>query len=231
MIALPINNPLKATIEGIDRAGNILFCTPNAPSAAMSSGLNPPGDQWGKITAMTMDNNQLYVLDPRTNIGVYAINQDGTINSQPDIFFENVPAMSDVVDMTVNTQDLYLVHTDGHMTLCTFSPVGAEATRCTDPSPYSDPRPGNEPHPNTFPSTNFSRIEFTNPPDPSIYLLDPNTATIYHFSLRLNLQRLLRPQPMSGFQLPRGPATAFYISENRTVFIAFGSQVLLSYLP
>jgi hypothetical protein len=231
ILPMPYNNPFKATIAAIDGAGNMLYCLPGDTPVANYSGLTAPGDRWGKITAIALDNNQLYVLDPRTNIGVYSSNQDGSFNDKPDLFFENVPAMGDAVDMAVNAQDLYLLHSDGHMTLCTFSPVGVEPTRCTDPAPYADPRPGNSPNPTTFPEAHFSRIEYTAPPDPSIYLLDPNTATIYHFSLRLNLQRLLRPQALSGYLLPGGPATGFYISQDRTVFMAFGNQVLLSYLP
>jgi hypothetical protein len=231
ILPMPYNNPFKAAIAAIDGAGNLLYCLPGDTPVANYSGLTAPGDRWGKITSFALDNNQLYVLDPRTNIGVYAGNSDGSFNEKPDLFFANVPAMGDAVDMAVNTQDLYLLHYDGHMTLCTFSPAGAEPTRCTDPAPYADPRPGNEANPTTFPETHFSRIEYSAPPDPSIYLLDPNTATIYHFSLRLNLQRLLRPQALSGFALPGGPATGFYISQNRTVFMAFGNQVLLAYLP
>jgi hypothetical protein len=231
ILPLPLDNPIKATIAAIDGTGNLVYCLPGSPLVAKYSGLTAPGDRWGKITAIALDNNQLYVLDPRTNIGVYSGNQDGSFNDKPDLFFGNVPAMGDAVDMVVNAQDLYLLHSDGHMTLCTFSPVGIEPTRCTDPAPYADPRPGNTPNPTTFPEADFSRIEYTAPPDPSIYLLDPNTATLYHFSLRLNLQRLLRPQALSGYLLPGGPATGFYISQDRTVFMAFGNQVLLSYLP
>jgi hypothetical protein len=231
ILPMPYSSPNKATVEAIDETGNLLYCLPGGKPVANNNVLTAPGDRWGKITAIASDNSQLYVLDPQTNIGVYSINQDGNFNGQPDLFFQNVPPMGDAVDMAINAQDLYLLHSDGHMTLCTFSPVGVEATRCTDPAPYADPRPGNPTNPTTFPETSFSRIEYTDPPDPSIYLLDPNTATIYHFSLRLNLQRLLRPQALSGYLLPGGPATGFYISQDRTVFMAFGNQVLLSSLP
>ncbi len=229
---MPIGNPLQATIIAIDQTGNLIYCQPGSSPTANHSGLVPPGENWGKITAFAMDNNELYVLDPQVNIGMYASDQAGGFDNQPSLFFDSLPALlGDVVDMAVNAQDLYLLHKDGHITLCTFSPFGVEATRCTEPTPYSDPRPGHVSSPVTFPGTQFSHIEYTSPPDPSVFLLDPNTATIYHFSLRLNLQRLLRPQPLTGFTLPGGAATAFYISQNRMVFMAFGNQVLLSYLP
>ena len=229
---LPINNPLKASIIAIDGAGNVVYCQPGSPPAANYSGLTAPGDHWGKITAFAIDNDQLFVLDPQTNIGIYSSNGEGSFNDKPDLFFDSLPpTLGDVVDIAVNAQDVYLLHSDGHMTLCTFSAIGVEATRCTEPSPFSDPRLGHEPNPVNFAGTKFSSIEYTDPPDPSIFLLDPNTATIYHFSLRLNLQRLLRPQPLSGFSLPGGAATAFYISQSRMVFMAFGNQVVLSYLP
>ncbi len=229
LLPMPYNNPQNAAIAAIDGNGSLLYCLPGGVPTANDSSLTAPGARWGKITAIASDNSQLYVLDPQTNIGIYSVKGDGSFNEQPDLFFQNVPAMGDAVDMAINTQDLYLLHSDGHMTLCTFGP--AEATSCTDPAPYADPRSGKPTTLTTFPETRFSRIEYTAPPDLSIYLLDPDTATIYHFSLRLNLQELLRPQALSGYPLPGGPATGFYIGQDRTVFLAFGNQVLLSSLP
>ena len=78
-----------------------------------------------------------------------------------------------------------------------------------------------------IPDTQFNQIQFTQPPDPSIYLLDPETQAIYHFSLRLTLQRQFRALE----ELPESPATAFSVSPNRSVFMAINDQVFVATLP
>jgi hypothetical protein len=90
-----------------------------------------------------------------------------------------------------------------------------------------DSRPGREGQP-YFPYPAFSQIKRTQPPDPSIYLLDPAEQSIYHFSQRLAYQRQLKPiQPLSPN--PDGsvdPASAFTFSpDNRIVFLVVSNQV------
>jgi hypothetical protein len=72
---------------------------------------------------------------------------------------------------------------------------------------------------------------FTSPPDPSVYMLEPGSQSIYHFSLRLNLQRQLRLPSTSDTIYPAGPATAFAIGPNRIAFLAFGSKVYYGLIP
>ncbi|HJW90833.1 MAG TPA: hypothetical protein VJ436_09360, partial [Anaerolineales bacterium] len=148
--------------------------------------------------------------------------------SQPRLFFgEQVPPMQDVIDMAVNLDDLYLLHTDGHLTTCVFSGLLESPTRCEDPANYTDQRPGRESGP-LIEDGHFTEILFIPPPDPSIYMLEPNTHAIYHFSVRLTFQRQFRPQTSLG----KTPATAFAISRgNRTAFLAIGNQVYAAMLP
>ena len=77
-------------------------------------------------------------------------------------------------------------------------------------------------------------MQSTQPPDPSLYLLDPSSQAIYHFSLRLNYQRQLRPDTdlLLEASTPEKPATAFTISpDNRITFMALGNQVLYAGMP
>jgi hypothetical protein len=78
-----------------------------------------------------------------------------------------------------------------------------------------------------IPDALFDQISFAPPPDPSLYLLDPQNRAIYHFSLRLNLDR----QYQAIRQLPDGAATAFAISTTRMAFLAIGNQVFYAALP
>jgi len=135
--------------------------------------------------------------------------------------------MHDVIDMAVNLTDLYLLHTDGHLTTCDYSGLVESPTRCEDPATYTDSRPGRQDGA-LIQDASFTELLFAPPPDPSIYLLDPVSKAIYHFSVRLTLQRQYRSQD----PLPEGPATAIAINKNnRTAFMAIGNQVYSATLP
>ena len=221
---LPINNPVKATVLALDKSGNLLYCLPDKPP--YSRQLAPPDNNWGRIAAMSLDSDTLYILDPEQNaIQVYAP-VGGAFSERPHLFFQkDGPPMGDGIDLVVNAQDLYLLHADGHLTTCTFSNQDLEPVRCTDPAPISDPRSGMAPAPVIIQGTRFSQILYTPPPNPSIYFLDPGTATIYQFSLRLNLNLLLRSQSLADYLQPGARATAFTIDPNQRAFLAFGSRV------
>lgn len=222
--ALPKGNELNATLLAIDANGNLLYCIPGeAPHAVQ---MTPPDMNWGNPQGLTYDNDDLYVLDPQANaVWIYRNLQ---VDQGPRLFFgEQIPPMQDVIDMAVNLNDLYLLHTDGHLTTCVFSALLESPTRCEEPAAYTDPRPGRRAGP-LMENAYFTEILFAPPPDPSIYLLDPDAAAVYHFSVRLTYQRQYR----SRDPLPEGPATAFAISRgNRTVFLAIGNQVYYAPLP
>jgi len=73
----------------------------------------------------------------------------------------------------------------------------------------------------------------TEPPDPSLYILDRKGPALYHFSLRLNFTRELRqdPEQERDFPLPKKQVTAFAMSPNRVVFLAFANQIVFGAIP
>jgi hypothetical protein len=142
--------------------------------------------------------------------------------------------MKDVIDLAVDKSDLYLLHEDGHVTLCTYSDLGVSPTRCTDPIPYVDSRPGRENQPFVL-TAPFTIIQSTQPPDPSLYFLEPNSQSIYQFSFRLMTYHR-QYQPLAPYKAGTPPspipATAFNISsDNRTAFLAFGNDILYASMP
>jgi hypothetical protein len=221
---LPKSDISTATIAGLDANGNLLYCQPGEPPSARS--LQPPDINWGSPTGFTIDSNDLYVLDPQTNaVWIY---RDMDVASPPRLFFgENIPPMQDVIDLAVNQNDLYLLHADNHVTTCAFSALIESPTRCEDQAVFSDPRPGRQSGPLVEGAT-FSQIDFSPPPDPSLYLLDPIQQAIYNFSVRLTYDRQFR----SLNSLPDAPATAFAVDkDNRSIFLAIGNQVYYAALP
>ena len=62
-------------------------------------------------------------------------------------------------------------------------------------------------------------------PNPSLYMLDTSSSAIYQFSMALYLNEQYRAQPYGETTLPDEAPTAFAISTNRQVFIAFGHRL------
>ncbi|HNT25557.1 MAG TPA: hypothetical protein PKM21_14385 [Anaerolineales bacterium] len=224
IVALPKGSVENATLLGMDASGSIIYCIPGGEQPLTAS-LAPPNTGFGIPSAFDLDMGDLFVLDRDVNaVWVYR-NMD--TKTQPRLFFgDDIPPMQDVIDLAVNNDDLYLLHSDGHITQCIYSGMTAAPTRCEDPFIFSDTRPGRQGG-RVIADALFNEVYFSSPPDPSIYMLDPENQAIYHFSVRLALQRQYRTfQP-----LPEGSATAFAISPNRLVFIAVGAEIFYAALP
>jgi hypothetical protein len=215
-----------AEIVAMDVNGNLLYCIPEKAPLAIT--LVPPDVLWGKPNAITVENENLYVLDPLTNaVWYYEGDEDYQFREAPYFFFrEEVPTLKGAIDIAVDREVLYILYDDGHTTTCKFSTLEEAPTSCDDPTPYTDSRQGRGDNPELTDMV-FYQIQHTQPPEPSLYYLNPLDRDIYQFSLRLNLVQLYRPQ--SDF--PEGLATAVAISPTRSIFLAQDNKVYLSFLP
>jgi len=220
---LPRGDSSGASILGMDLNGSLIYCTPGGdPSTTV---LAPPPVNFSNPKAFAFDSGDLFIIDPPNKaVWVYRNMQ---IDQPPHQFLGDITSfMVDVIDMAVNGDDLYLLHSNGGMTKCTFSWTEGVPTRCEDPFVYTDNRPGRQGG-EIIPDALFDQIVFSPPPDPSLYLLDPQNRAVFHFSLRMNLDRQYQALPA----LPDGAATAFAVSPTRLVFLAIGNQVFYAALP
>ncbi len=230
LVTLPPGNSFGATVLAIDNSGNLLYCIPGSPP--VSAALPPPDNNFGNVTSFSLDQGDLYVLDTQNNAVWIYNGQNLGFGSRPQLFFDTpVPHLADVIDMAENDGDLYLLHENGSMTLCNYKSASFASTRCQDPAKYGDQRPGHSGQMSTFQGSNFIQMETTQPPDPSLYVLDTSGQAVYHFSLRLNLQKQLRPEAGAGILLPSGSPSAFTITPDRVAFFAYGNLVYSANLP
>jgi hypothetical protein len=226
LISIPLNNPAKAPILAIDGEGNLIYCSPgSSPSAAH---LPTPELGWVSLKRMIFDSNRLYVLDPGNKALWIYRGFTANFNNEPSTYFdEELVDLSNAVDLEVEGEELFLLHADGRSSHCLASFVTG-ITSCDDPYPYLDS--GTSGANVDFASLKFDKIAYSPPPDPSIYYLEAENAELYQFSLRLNLNKVLRSGSSAG-SLPDGNASAFYVSPDRRVFLAFGNQLYYAVLP
>jgi hypothetical protein len=230
IVAVPPNNPYNATVMGIDDAGNLLYCMPGSTPTVET--LKVPDSGWGTISAMTLNLGNIYILDTANNAVWMYYGDNFNFADEARFFFDKVvPDMSDVYDIAMNVDDLYMLHENGCMTSCTFRAYSQAETKCTDPYLYGDIRPGKPSDLEAFGDAHYTKLLTTPAPDASLYILDDKTPALYHFSLRLNLQRLLEPAVVEGFPEPKPDLSAFTITTNRLLLLAYGNQLYYAQMP
>jgi hypothetical protein len=230
IVAAPPGNLFDAAVLGIDEFGNLLYCSVTATNTTAVT-LPAPDAGWGKIKAISVDASGMLVLDTGANAVWRYEGFAAEYPNPPRFFFDNqVPNLSAAIDLFLNRDELFILNEDGHMLQCTFSNVSLTPTRCTDPYPYQM-APLNQPAREVVaPSADFERMHMTQPPEPSIYILDTGGPAVYQFSLVLNFVAQLRPDSDSG-PLPQTPPTGFVVTRGRNLVLAFGNQLYNAPLP
>lgn len=233
IVAAPVPNRLDAVVMGIDAFGNLLYCSLDTAKTTATR-LNPPDAGWGSIRAMVYSPGLLHILDNRSN-AVWRFEGVGIEFNDPlagpRLFFGNaVPDLANAVDITIYQDDLYILKEDGSLVLCTYSSISSTPTRCSDPYPYRMTR-GSEPveEVKTL-GVNLAQIQSIQPPEPSLYFLDPATPAIFQFSLGMTFVQEIRPRQGGDVTLPARSVSAFRVTQARNLVLAYGNQVFVASL-
>jgi hypothetical protein len=218
-------NPLGSeTIVALDTTGGLLYCAPGEkPLAAY---LPSPETNWIRPTALEVYADRLYVLDPGGN-EVWQFQASGVAFTQaPARYFTDATYdLQDVIEFSIAGGDLFLLRKDGRISNCTRLGLGEPAT-CTEVMQFSDLRPGRTPGDRLADVTRPVRLVYDPPPEPSLYLVDADTAGLYQLSLKLALVKQFRPRR----PLPDS-ITALAIDASKRIFVAAGDNVYVSARP
>ena len=224
LATLPTSNAMGASVLGIDKDGNLLYCTANRVPQAMS--LFAPSVGFKEITDIALDNGILYILDaPSRELWRYA-GQAYTFNNHPTAFFENAPeGINYTKGMSIKGSDLYLLFSDGHLASCTASLLTTVPTRCINPAPLNDPHPAAGGG-NSFALSVFSQIYLSTPPDSALLLFSPEKQAIFRFSPRaFALQNQFRPAQGT---IQEGTLSAMTSNPGHVLFVAQGDKIYMA---
>ena len=226
LLALPKVNTLNATVLGIDAAGTLLYCAPDqVPHASPLPAL--PNTNWGEIVSFALDSGNLYVLDAKSRSVWVFVGKDSAFVDTPYYFFGNeIPANIDsAMDMAVVADDLYMLHTDGHLSTCTFSRLSEVPTRCQDPAPRVDNYPAHSDL-DIFGTAAFTQMSMTSPPNSVILLLDSASQSVFRFLPRsFEFQNRVTGYAGKANPFQRGPVRAMAVSPNYVLYLSIGDQV------
>ena len=226
LLALPKVNTLNAAVLGIDAAGTLLYCAPDqVPHASPLPAL--PNTNWGEINSIALDSGNLYVLDAKSRSVWVFVGKDSAFVDTPYYFFGNeIPANIDSArDLAVIADDLYMLHTDGHLSTCTFSRLSEVPTRCQDPAPRVDNYPAHRDL-DIFGTAVFSQMSMTSPPNSVILLLDSASQSVFRFLPRsFEFQNRVTGYTGKANPFQPGPVRAMAVSPNYVLYLAIGDQV------
>ncbi len=223
ILALPLYNLANAAVLGVDAGGTLLYCAPNLVPQARP--LQTSNTNWGRITSITMDGGNLYVLDaPSRAVWVYT-GKDSEFIDPPYFFFGNqVPEIQNAIDLVAKDDELYMLHSDGHLTTCTYSRITVRPTTCQEP-PLVNPFPALQGS-DLFAQANLTQMIYSSPPDSTLLLLGADNQVVLRFSpSSFELQNQFRPVLGS---LPAGFIGAMTTSPNHVLYLAVEDQVYFS---
>jgi hypothetical protein len=224
ILALPALNTIDAAMVGVDAQGNLLYCRPGQLAQAIP--LPTPDTNWGRVKAISIDAGNLYVLDSQAHaIWVY-VGKDGAFVDRPYFFFGGqIPELEDAIDMAVSADDLYVLHSDGRLSTCSYSRIEAVPTRCIDPAQLVNPFEAYREQ-DLFTESHFTQMMFSPAPEAALLLLDADSQGVLRFSPRsLELQSQMRPLAGRANTMPRGEVTAVAISANHVLYYALQDRI------
>jgi len=216
-------NEKRASVIAIDAIGSITYCKINAePENEM---LKVPIFGWLDVTEMTMERNAIFTLDQGTR-ALWQYYGKGQIftDEEPYLFFSQDPPLdlTQVKAMDVYSDTIVFVEESNQVMTCVVQAMTAEDRECFYLPPIDkqgDPIP--------LQQMDWVDIYAADFP-PSYYLLDQNSRTLYQFSVQMKLNKSFRFYAAGGDWLPKNDITAFTVTDQQNILVAFGNRIYLA---
>jgi len=212
-------------IVAIDDDGTLLYCAPDRQPALAQ--LTTPDLGWGRIQAIDVYGETLYVLDPVLNaVWIYEAT-GGLFSGNPELYFvEEVRDLKGAVDLAMAQDELVILYADGRLDRCRRSvgPRQEDGSRrlrveCDDQPYFADERPGFEATAQ-IPGAVPVEMSFSAPPEPALYFLDLLSNSVFHYSMRLVYQAQLLPKEPFDAEI-----SSMTLGPPNDLYLAVGSQV------
>jgi len=211
-------------VVAIDHDGTLLYCAPDRQP--LMAELTPPDVGWRRITAIDVFGDTLYVLDAAIDSVYLYSAAGGLFSGVPEFYFaEEVQDLNGSIALALAQDELILLFADGKLDRCRryeeYDPQGNPRIRveCEESPRFEDERTGFGPS-EQIPGAIPIAMEYTPPPEPSLFFLDSLNNRIFHYSLRLVYQAQYVP-----VELFPGDVTALTLGPLNDLYVAVGNQV------
>jgi len=214
-------------VVALDGAGSLLYCAPGAEP--LTGKLATPDIGWGKIQAIEVFGNDLFVLDPGKNaVWIYDA-ADGLFSGTPALYFvEETRELGTAVDLALAQDELIILYADGGIDRCRRTVENASdgnlriRVECETEPRFQDERAGFGPQ-TTILGAEPASFVYSPPPEPSLFFLDGLEGTVFHYSMRLVYQA----QYPTDFEDQVNAITA---APPNDLFVAAGDQIYFAQL-
>ena len=214
-------------VVAIDGAGSLLYCAPGAEP--LTGKLATPDIGWGKIQAIEVFGNDLFVLDPGKNaVWIYDA-ADGLFSGTPALYFvEETRELGTAVDLALAQDELIILYADGGIDRCRRTVENTSdgnlriRVECETEPRFQDERAGFGPQ-TTILGAEPASFVYSPPPEPSLFFLDGLEGTVFHYSMRLVYQA----QYPTDFEDQVNAITA---APPNDLFVAAGDQIYFAQL-
>ena len=214
-------------VVALDGAGSLLYCAPGAEP--LTGKLATPDIGWGKIQAIEVFGNDLFVLDPGKNaVWIYDA-ADGLFSGTPALYFvEETRELGTAVDLALAQDELIILYADGGIDRCRRTVENTSdgnlriRVECETEPRFQDERAGFGPQ-TTILGAEPASFVYSPPPEPSLFFLDGLEGTVFHYSMRLVYQA----QYPTDFEDQVNAITA---APPNDLFVAAGDQIYFAQL-
>ena len=222
---LPSGNPHSFVLAGIDKDGNVLYCSSMKNSQAAK--LRKPESGKFQIDAISFSNNAMYVLDKQSS-AVWEFlfsNSDGFIYEPSNYYGSYSPFLSDIIDFTMFKEYSYFLRENGTLLVCDYTGYrpacsNLNEVHSADGSAYLN-----------FANHKFKKILVNSSPDNSIYIMDAKLQTILNLSTKLNFIRYIVPN-RAGEEISQfSEATAFGITGQNRLLWGYKNDLYIGNMP
>jgi hypothetical protein len=216
------SNSMDATILAITEVGALHYCQPGQPLKAAL--INVPVLGWSNIRSINVERDYLFVLDIGTRAlwSYYGPQQDFTA-ADGRLFFPGDPPMelAQTANLDVFSDTIIFLTNNNVVHACSIETTSAFIHECLVLTPLdSSDKPIDI---STFDTVDFFSSEYA----PAFYLLEGQSQTLYRFSTNMILDNAYRFYAATFEKLPDNPITAFTISDNQQVILAYGNEIFI----
>lgn len=211
----------------IDVDGTLLFCGPSEDPRTVQ--LTPPDTGLGRIVAMDVLFDALYVLAPDRNmVWIFRSFETPGSDTWEYYFADSARDLRDAIDIVMTYDGLLILYADGHVDICsrTRENIGDGSVNinvsCREDLSFQDPRSASS---TSQEQAGFipDQIIYSSRMVPSLFLLDSDTGSVLRYNMGLDFidhYRALEPLPL--------PPTALALAPPYDMFLAAGNQVYVA---
>jgi hypothetical protein len=216
-----VPGPESDSIIALDNAGGLLYCRAGEPP--LGSYLPVPEVGWVQPIGLELYADSLYVLDIGQNQLWQYRASGGVFTDAPRAYFGGVIYdLKDVTDFVIANGEVFMQRRDGRLASCLRSAATPSAS-CTETLTFNDSRPGQAGGDRLADLTSPAGIIYDEPPEPSLFLINPANNGLVQLSLKLNFTRQFQPAtplPATISALAIDPGKRFYIAAGDNLYRA-----------